>query len=157
MARYNSIYLGTCVSNEDPSGRSRLQVKVPAVLGEMATWARGCVWPTPTGSVVLPSVGDRLWVMFEGGNADYPVWLRFEQRVGVPVNLNGIYPGICMSTQDPAGKSRVQVKVPAVAGDKTVWAKSVPGSSYLPSIGDTVWIVFEEGDPQYPLWLGVEP
>lgn len=73
------------------------------------------------------------------------------------MNLIGVYPGICMSTQDPAGKSRIQIKLPAVAGDKLAWAKSVPGPRSQPSVGDTVWIVFEEGDPQYPLWLGVEP
>ncbi|MBL8821192.1 MAG: hypothetical protein JNJ77_01300 [Planctomycetia bacterium] len=155
MARYHGSYLGICENNKDSSGRSRLQVKVPAVLGEMTSWARACVWPT--GSVVMPSVGDRLWVMFEGGNADYPVWMRFEQRAAATVNYIGVYAGICMSTQDPAGKSRIQVKVPTVAGDKTAWAVSVPGPRSLPSVGDTVWIVFEEGDPQYPLWLGVEP
>lgn len=43
MARFHNIYLGICVSNVDPLGRSRLQVKIPAILGEMTTWARGRV------------------------------------------------------------------------------------------------------------------
>lgn len=155
MARYHGIYLGICVSDKDPSGKSRLQVKVPPVLGEMVSWARGCVWPT--GSVVLPSVGDMIWIMFEEGNSDYPVWIRFEQRGPATLNFTGIYAGICVNSKDPDGKSRIQFKMPGVAGDKTAWAKSVSGTRSLPSVGDTVWIVLEEGDPQYPLWLGVEP
>ena len=157
MARYTGIYRGICVSKDDPLGRSRLQVKVPEILGENPTWARGCVWPTPAGGAVLPAVGSTVWIMFEGGGASRPVWIRFEQRVPPTINSFGIYGGVCVNTQDPTGKSRIQVKLPTVLGDKTTWASSVLGPTFPPSVGDTVWIIFEENDPQYALWLGVEP
>jgi hypothetical protein len=155
MARYYGTYRGICINNQDPLRKSRLQVKAPAILGDLATFARACVWPT--GNVVLPSVGQTIWVMFEGGDASLPVWIRFEQRLPPRVNVRGIHAGVCVNTKDPAGKSRIQFKLPSVTADKVPWAISASGRNDLPSVGDTVWIVFEEGDPQYPIWLGVEP
>src|SRR4051794_32421889 len=155
MARCNGIYPGICVSNQDPARKSRLQVKVPALADDPTEWARACV--APPGNAALPSVGDMLWVMFEGGKADHPVWLRYEQRVAGTGTCFGIYAAICLNTEDPEGKTRVQVRVPAFSVDSTTWARSGSGTTLLPSVGDTVWVIFEGGDPEYQLWLGMEP
>ena len=157
MSRYNGIYPGICTSNQDPQRKSRLKVRVPAIAGDSATWARACVWPTPAGMTTLPSVGATLWVMFEMGDPQRPVWIPYEQRVPATANSSGIYAGICLSAQNSDGRSRIQVKVPSVAGGTAAWANGVSTTTILPSAGDTVWIMYEQGDPQYPLWLGVEP
>lgn len=157
MARFNGIYPGICVNKQDPLGKSRLQVKVPAIQGDYPSWARGCVWPAHAGGFVLPAVNDKVWIMFEAGDASRPVWIRYEQRVPAMLNSNGIHAGICMNTQDPAGRSRIQFNLPGLLGNNTAWANSVEGPTLLPSVGDTVWIIFEHGNPQYPTWVGVEP
>jgi hypothetical protein len=74
----------------------------------------------------------------------------------------GIYAGICLSTQDPERKSRVQVSVPSLAAGMALWAPDSAsptrsGIPTLPAVGDTVWIVFAGGNPGRPVWIGVEP
>jgi len=70
-------YRGTVVSVDDPLERGRIQAQVPAVLGDVALpWAMPCVpYAGPGhGLVLLPEVGDGVWMEFEGGNVDAPIW-----------------------------------------------------------------------------------
>lgn len=75
--RYYSIYRGTVLSNEDPEFRGRVKVSCPAVYGDNAHnyWAlpMGIASGSPT-MWLIPSVGDTIWVQFEGGDSRYPVW-----------------------------------------------------------------------------------
>ncbi|MEP7055756.1 MAG: phage baseplate assembly protein V [Actinomycetota bacterium] len=70
---YGGIYGGTCLNSVDPLLQGRLQVSVPAVPGVYGTWAQACL--PPEWDEHLPAAGDGIWVMFEGGNDGYPVWI----------------------------------------------------------------------------------
>jgi hypothetical protein len=66
-------YRGMVVNNVDPQLVGRLQVEVPAVLGtDVSAWALPCL--QPGAPVELPRPGASVWVEFEGGNPDYPIW-----------------------------------------------------------------------------------
>jgi uncharacterized protein involved in type VI secretion and phage assembly len=69
-------YRGVVTSQLDPSRLGRLQVKVPSVLGSAEAWAMPCVpyAGNQLGWFVLPPVGTSIWVEFEGGNVDMPIW-----------------------------------------------------------------------------------
>jgi hypothetical protein len=70
-------YRGQVVSNVDPLMQGRVQVSVPAVLGEgRMAWAMPCVpFAGPgVGFFAIPPVGANVWVEFEGGDPDYPIW-----------------------------------------------------------------------------------
>jgi hypothetical protein len=71
VARLPGLYRGVVADPHDPLGARRLLVKVPTVLGEDARWAV----PALAAAEGEPSVGDRVWVMFEAGSPDAPVWL----------------------------------------------------------------------------------
>lgn len=57
---------------------------------------------------------------------------------------------------------RIKVKCPKVYGeDESDWctpcmpyAGKDVGILFMPKIGDTVWVEFEEGDPNLPIWVG---
>jgi len=76
----------------------------------------------------------------------------------------GKYRGIVADIDDPLKLYRIMVKVPVVLGPDEVigWAYpakdksggSQRGSTYSPQVNDFVWIEFEEGDPQRPVWSG---
>jgi hypothetical protein len=78
MARqFLGKYRGRVVENLDPLELGRLQVQAPLVLGTVSSaWALPCVpYAGPgVGWYVLPPIGASVWVEFEGGNPDYPIW-----------------------------------------------------------------------------------
>jgi uncharacterized protein involved in type VI secretion and phage assembly len=75
--RFFGKYRGQVVSNEDSTARGRLQVRVPAVLGELAVWAMPCVpyAGNKVGWFVLPEPQTGVWVEFEGGDPSFPIWV----------------------------------------------------------------------------------
>ena len=75
--RYLGKYRGMVLNNVDPMQQGRLQVQVPDVAGlAPASWAMPCV-PVAglqNGMFALPMIGSGVWVEFEQGNADFPIW-----------------------------------------------------------------------------------
>lgn len=70
-------YRGVVLNNVDPMQQGRLQVQVPDVTGlAPASWAMPCVpiAGIQAGMVALPVPGSGVWVEFEQGNADHPIW-----------------------------------------------------------------------------------
>lgn len=75
---YYGKYRGLVLNNVDPLQQGRLQIQVPDVAGLTPTsWAMPCVplAGLQNGMVALPVVGSGVWVEFEQGNPDYPVWV----------------------------------------------------------------------------------
>jgi uncharacterized protein involved in type VI secretion and phage assembly len=73
----------------------------------------------------------------------------------------GKYRGLVTDNQDPTGRGRLKIIVPAVMGNRQVWA--LPCTPYagnnmgwytMPEPGTGVWVEFEAGDPSYPIWVG---
>lgn len=78
--KYYGKYRGTVLNNVDPELRGRLMITVPDVLGAIpSTWAEPCVplaGPTgpPMGVYLVPPIGAGVWVEFEQGDPDRPIW-----------------------------------------------------------------------------------
>jgi hypothetical protein len=88
-----SLYKGICTTNADPERRMRIKLMVPQLLGKQeSTWALPCVPPgwggglfethaDPDGAHAhthlqkVPRPGQGVWVMFEAGDIEKPVWL----------------------------------------------------------------------------------
>jgi len=74
---YYGKYRGIVTDVDDPDNRLRIRATVPAVLGEHA-----CGWAMPAapfagdghGMVMLPRVGSGVWIEFEAGDLDHPIW-----------------------------------------------------------------------------------
>jgi uncharacterized protein involved in type VI secretion and phage assembly len=74
----------------------------------------------------------------------------------------GKYRGVVSDNQDPLMMGRIKAKVSDVMGDKeSGWAMpcapfggSQTGFFALPAVNAGVWIEFEHGDPDYPIWSG---
>lgn len=102
-------YRATVLQNIDPDQRGRLQLLIPDVLGPIpSTWAEACVplaGPTgpPMGVYMVPPVGAGVWVEFERGDPNYPVWVgcRWGAQSDIPPLAkagNPASPNIVMQT-----------------------------------------------------------
>lgn len=75
--RYYGKYRGTVVNNVDPKGQGRIQVLVPQILpAPLASWA---MMSTPVGGLqhgmfAVPPPKTGVWIEFEQGDIDYPIW-----------------------------------------------------------------------------------
>ena len=90
---YLGKYRGTVVNNLDPDQRARLTLMVPDVLGSVpSSWAEPSLplaGPTgpPMGMFVVPPIGTGVWVEFESGDPNKPVWVgcRLGAQSDVPL------------------------------------------------------------------------
>lgn len=75
--RFHGKHRGKVTDNRDPTMRGRIKAKVPTVLGDLDTgWALPCVpyAGSGVGFFFVPPVGANVWMEFEKGNPDYPIW-----------------------------------------------------------------------------------
>ena len=71
-------FRGTVVNNLDPEQRGRIMAIVPAVSGMVPTsWAMPCVPMAgkQQGVFMVPQIGSGVWMEFEGGDPDKPIWV----------------------------------------------------------------------------------
>lgn len=77
MEKYFGKYRGTVLNNADPMQMGRLMAQVPDVSNVLpGTWAMPCVpfAGNQAGQLVVPSIGAGVWIEFEQGNPDFPIW-----------------------------------------------------------------------------------
>ncbi len=76
--KYYGLYRASVVNNIDPMQEGRIQVIVLEPGGfTPSSWAKPCV-PVAgkqSGVFVLPAINSGVWIMFEEGDPDQPVWM----------------------------------------------------------------------------------
>jgi len=73
------------------------------------------------------------------------------------MKFGGAYRGMVVDTRDPSGRNNIKVRIPVITGDSvSEWIPPMVSSGYVvtPALGSQVWIIFEAGDVNFPLWLG---
>lgn len=74
VKRYYGLYRGVVKDNKDPDKQRKLKVSVPQTTGnEITGWA----WPVEPSSIhtEIPVLGQGVWVVYIGGDPDFPVWI----------------------------------------------------------------------------------
>ena len=75
--KYFGKYRGTVLQNIDPEQRARIQAIVPDVSGILpSSWAMPCVpiAGKAMGTFMVPQIGAGVWIEYEQGDPDYPIW-----------------------------------------------------------------------------------
>ena len=127
MNQFFGKYRGKVENNLDPMLQGRLQVSVPAVMGEgRLSWAMPCLPYAGSGEgfFVIPPVGANIWVEFEAGDPNYPIWSGCFWGPGeapdpTALALNKVFKTECitmtLSDLPGAGGFTLEVNPPAVA------------------------------------------
>jgi hypothetical protein len=75
--RHFGKYRGLVTDISDPENLCRIKAQVPAIFGEQSTpWAMPALpfAGSQHGLVLLPEVGDGVWIEFEAGDVSCPIW-----------------------------------------------------------------------------------
>jgi uncharacterized protein involved in type VI secretion and phage assembly len=86
--RFYGKYRGLVVDNHDPESLGRLTLRVPSVLGPKVVtgWALPCVpygGDLNQGFLCIPEPGAGVWVEFEEGDLEFPIWVgTFWSKLG---------------------------------------------------------------------------
>lgn len=89
--RFFGTYRGIVKNNSDPKKENKLRVSIPQITGEdYLDWAEPC-FNQINGPIVLPKVGDTVWITFESGDTSYPVWTGINKAV--PTTISNSYYG----------------------------------------------------------------
>jgi uncharacterized protein involved in type VI secretion and phage assembly len=139
---FTGKYRATVLNNVDPETRGRLMLNIPDVLGLVpSTWAEPCTplaGPTgpPMGVYMVPPIGAGVWVEFEQGDPNYPIWVgcRWGGPSDIPPLAHAglpISPNIVMQT---AGQNSFVISdLPGPTGG--LMLKSATGASII--VNDT--------------------
>jgi uncharacterized protein involved in type VI secretion and phage assembly len=76
--KYYGKYRGTVINNIDPQQMGRILAMVPDVSALLPTsWAMPCVpiAGKQMGTYFVPQIGAGVWIEFEQGDPDYPIWV----------------------------------------------------------------------------------
>jgi hypothetical protein len=124
--RYFGKYRGKVIDNVDPLFLARIMAEVPAISEIPTSWAMPCVpyAGMEVGLYAIPPIGANVWIEFEAGNPNYPIWTGcFWEEGQVP--LGAPLPGMtilkteCITliiNDDPeVGGLTLEVSPPAVA------------------------------------------
>lgn len=140
--KYFGKYRGTVFNNVDPEQRGRIMAMVPDVLGVVPTsWCEACVplsGPTgpPMGAYFVPPFGAAVWIEFEQGDPNYPIFAgcRFAFTADVPTLAHAglpVSPSIVLQT---VGQNSIVVSdLPGPTGG--IMLKSLTGATLI--VNDT--------------------
>ena len=141
--QYFGKYRGFVLNNVDPLETGRLMVQVPDVSNVLpSTWATPCLpyAGIQSGMYVVPEIGSTVWIEFEQGNPDYPIWVGcfWGSVADVPALALAAPPGVPqLVIQTPLQNSLLISDVPGPTGG--ILLKTTTGA--MISISDTGIII----------------
>jgi uncharacterized protein involved in type VI secretion and phage assembly len=143
VAQFFGKYRGTVINNVDPLQIGRLMVQVPDVSNIIpSTWAMPCVpfAGIQSGFYAVPPIGSGVWIEFEHGDSDYPIWVGgyWGSAAEIPALVLAAPPGVPQIVMQTTGQTTLVISdVPGPTGG--ILLKSSTGA--MISISDTGIII----------------
>ena len=181
--RFFGIYSAVVIDVNDPLNRSRIKVQVLGPTGgEITNWAKACLPVTSNSyhSDHLPHTASQIAALLttnaasasggdpQGGSVTVTIpALTIVAKSGAGTlthhaSTTHTKVGPVNNSNNP-GVNVVEVFVPTSNVDSQENSKyadnTVPEHSFhrtIPAVKQLVWVMFEAGDPEFPVWIGVQ-
>jgi hypothetical protein len=128
--RFYGIYEGICFDIEDPDNEYRIKLIVPQVLGSSVTeWARPCM-PVSANPIEEEHSATEVAALLNNHSATIT------------------------SGAASAGTAHTHSVILNLAHTGNSGSLT---HQKVPVIGQRVWVMFIAGDPNFPVWIGVQP
>jgi uncharacterized protein involved in type VI secretion and phage assembly len=137
--KFYGKYRGTVVNNIDPEQKGRIQALVPDVSNiALTSWAMPClpVGGIQMGMFTVPPIGAGVWVEFEQGDPDYPIWVGsyWGSAAEVPALAKTVPPGLAGITLQTTLQNGIVINdMPGPSGG--IMIKSTTGAMII--VNDT--------------------
>jgi hypothetical protein len=147
-------YRGVVINNIDPTKRGRLLVEVPDALRNVpSTWAEACLplagmTGLSMGSYFVPPVGAAVWIEFERGDVNRPIWTgcRMPSTSDVPLSSQMITPPVSGMAMETTNKNAIIISDLAPSVPPTVMPPTIPtGGVVLKSASGASIVVNDAG------------
>jgi uncharacterized protein involved in type VI secretion and phage assembly len=107
-------YRGVVINNVDPMQMGRIQAMVPDVAGMLpSSWAMPCLPVTGInmGVFTVPPIGAGVWMEFEKGDPDFPIWVGgfWGSAAETPLLAHSVPPGVAGITIQTTAKNGIVV------------------------------------------------
>jgi uncharacterized protein involved in type VI secretion and phage assembly len=114
VSKHYGKFRGMVLNNIDPLQMGRLMVQVPDVSNVLpSTWAMPCVpfGGIQSGMFVVPAIGSGVWIEFEQGNLDYPIWVGcyWGSAAEVPALAHATPPGLQAVLLQTTGQNTLMI------------------------------------------------
>ncbi|MHA0287606.1 phage baseplate assembly protein V [Mycobacterium sp. C3-094] len=129
--KYYGKYRAQVVNNVDPLQIGRIQVMVPDVSAVApSSWAMPClpISGINTGVFSVPAMGAGVWVEFEQGNPDHPIWVGgyWGVMAETPVLAKAVPPAMSGITMQTTLLNGVVVNDAPGIGGVTIFCRGIP-------------------------------
>jgi Type VI secretion system/phage-baseplate injector OB domain len=145
--RFYGIYEGTCTNNADPEGKYKIKLTVPQLFGVNETaWAFPC----------LPVTDNANHPDHMNHTAAQVAAILTTDKVVIGSGLGSVtVPPLTVVPKTSNSLSHPHV-ISADVLDVDMNNSQHTHHRKVPNVGQKVWIMFIAGDPNFPVWLGVE-
>ncbi|WP_203910675.1 phage baseplate assembly protein V [Rhizocola hellebori] len=129
--KYYGKYRATVLNNVDPMQIGRIQVIVPDVSAVVPTsWAMPClpISGINNGVFAVPAIGAGVWVEFEQGNPDHPIWVGgyWGLAAETPALSHAVPPGVPGMTMQTTTLNAVVINDAPGVGGVTIFCRGIP-------------------------------
>ena len=171
-AKFYGLYEGICAENDDPEGENKIKLQVPQVMGqEMTEWARPCLPVTSNSnhpdhkkhlaaevaallqahanhSETISTTSNGVPGVTGGGSHGHSITINLahtNNHTGNTLSLDHAHE----TDADEENKWNDDLEI------TTEFPEHTP-HRLVPAVGQKVWVMFIAGDPNFPVWMGVE-
>ena len=163
--KHYGVYRGICKQNEDPDGYKRIKLLVPQVLGNaLSEWAWPCLPVTSNSNHPdhKKHLASEVAALLQA-HADHSTTITTGSASAGTSHTHPVTISLSHTNNHTGNTSELDHEHETTANTDELWndeqetnttAEHTP-HRLVPRLDQGVWVMFEGGDANFPIWIGV--